>query len=318
MSWVSRLAAVHGAFWIADRWYRIWWYVWPAALALLISGWIYADKPSWGGDARNALQGEWAKPVTLATPIPIRNSPILANWPEKLQSDVAVCFTRAPDIHPIIDACSRLIDSGEISNSQRSSAYNQRGFLRRVKEPIRALEDVEAALKLMPNVPYALANRAYIYIGQSKFDAAIQDLNKAIEQFPPTASGPAHHLRGLAYFKLGDYQKAQTELDEALRLDPNNPDPLMNRGELEQAQKNNDAALRDFDEYSRRVPRDPRGPIGRATVLEATGHPQEALAALDKALIIDPANLRAAALRDRLRAQRIGTDQSKTGDNSPK
>ncbi|MDH2344188.1 MULTISPECIES: tetratricopeptide repeat protein [unclassified Bradyrhizobium] len=312
MTWVSRIAAVHSAFWIADRWYRIWWIIWPAALTLLISGWIYLDKPTWGEST--ALQGNWAKPIVLATPIPTRNSPILANWPEKLHNDVAACFTRAPDINPIVEACSRLIDSGEIGNPQRSSAYNQRGFLRRVKDPARALEDVEAALKLMPNVPYALTNRAFIYIGQSKFDAALQDLNKAVEQFPPMASGPAHHLRGIAYFKLGDYQKAQIELDEALRVDPNNPDPLMGRGELEQAQKNNDAALRDFDEYSRRVPRDPRGLIGRATVLETTGHPQEALAALDGALAIDPSNLRAATLRDRIRKQGLRVDPSKPGD----
>lgn len=170
-------------------------------------------------------------------------------------------------------------------------------------------------MKLVPNVPYAFTNRAFIYIGQRRFDAALQDLNKAIEQFPPMASGPVHHLRGIVYFKLGDYQKAQIELDEALRIDPNNPNPLMGRGELELAQKNSDAALRDFDEYSRRVP---RGLIGRATVLEATGHSKEAPAALDNALALDHANLRAGALRDRLRAQRTRVDLSKTGDNFPK
>jgi len=73
MTWISRLAAVHGAFWVADRWYRIWWYGWPPALALLICGWIYADKPSWGG-AANVSPGSWAKPIALATPIPIRRS----------------------------------------------------------------------------------------------------------------------------------------------------------------------------------------------------------------------------------------------------
>ena len=317
MSRVSRLAAVHGAFWVADRWYRIWWYVWPAALALLISGWIYTDKPSWGG-AANTSPGDWAKPVALATPIPIRSSPILANWPEKLQNDVVSCFASATDIHPLIDACTRLIDSGEISNPQRSSAYNQRGFLRRVKEPARALEDFDAALKIMPNVPYALTNRAFVYIGQGKFDEAIQDLNKAIEQFPPVASARARHFRGLAYFKLKDYDKAMSDLNDAVRLDPNNPDPLMSRGEVEQARNSNDTALRDFDEYIRRMPRDPRGPIGRATVLEATGRLQEALAALDDALTIDPANLHAAMLRTRIRAQQSGGGLSKTGGNSPK
>jgi tetratricopeptide (TPR) repeat protein len=314
---VSRLAAVHGAFWVADRWYRIWWYVWPASLALLISGWIIVDKPGLSGTQESASAGNWAKPVTPAAPIPVRNSPILANWPEKLHNDVLICFSEASDLVPLVDACSRLLNSADLANPQRVVAYNRRGFLLRLKQPARALEDYDAALKIQPNAPIVLTNWAFIYLTRNQNDAALADLNKAIEQFPPTAAGRAHFLRGVAYKQLTDYDKAIAELDENQRIDPDVPDHFVIRGEIEQARKNYDAALGDFDEFSKRAPRDPRGLIGRATVLEVTGRPQEALTALDSALNIDPSNLRATALRDRLRAQQKAVDQLKKRDDPP-
>jgi tetratricopeptide (TPR) repeat protein len=317
MTWVSRVAAVHGAFWVADR-YRGWWYVWPASLALLIAGWIYIDKPNSGVAQESALQGDWVKPTTTTTLIPMRNSPILANWPEKLHDDVKACFSNPGDIIPPINACTRLIDSGEIANQQRASAYNQRGFLQRRNQPARALEDFEAALRIVPNMPPAPTNRAFIYLTRNQTDAALADLNKAIDQFPPAASAGAHFLRGAAYKQRLEYDKAIADLDEAQRIEPNVPDHLVIRGEIEEAGKNYDAALVHFDEFSKRAPRDPRGLIGRATVLDSTGHPQEALAALDSALSLALDNMRAAALRDRLRARQAVVDPPKKADDPPK
>jgi tetratricopeptide (TPR) repeat protein len=303
MTWVARLAAIHGAFWVADRWYRICWYVWPASLAFLISGWIYLDKPGFGSSPDSSPSASWAKPAATTTFIPVRYSPVLANWPEKFHSDVAICFANASDITPLIDACTRLLGSGEIANPQRAAAYNQRGFLQRVKQPNQALEDYNAALKITPDAPMVLTNRAFVYLTRNQNEAALADLNKAIEQLPPTATARSHFLRGVAFKQLSDYDKAIAELDEARKLEPDVPDHLIIRGEIEELRKNYDAALGDFDDFSRRAPRDPRGLIGRATVLEATGHQQEALVALDNALNIDPANRRAAGLRDKLRAQ---------------
>jgi cytochrome c-type biogenesis protein CcmH/NrfG len=60
--------------------------------------------------------------------------------------------------------------------------------------------------------------------------------------------------------------------------------------------------MRDFDEYSKRVPRDARGLIGRGMVLEATGRPREALLAYEGALKLDPSNSRALTESKRLRS----------------
>lgn len=317
MTTLSRLAAVHGAFWIADRWYRIWWYVWPASLGLLICGWIYVDKPGLDGAQESVLRGDWAKPMTNAPAIPVRNSPLLANWPQRLHDDVITCFSNASDIVPPVDACSRLLAVGDIANPQRSAAYNQRGFLQRIKRPAASLEDFDMALRITPDAPIVLTNRAFIYLTRNQNDAALADLNKAIERLPPAATARAHFLRGVAYKQLVDYGKAVAELDEAQKIEPNIPDHLIIRGEIELARKNYDTAMSDFDEFVRRAPRDPRGPIGRATVLEATGRTQDAIAALDAALAIDPANPRALSLRERMRARPTTADQARGRDNSP-
>ena len=138
MSMTSRIAALHGAYWSFDRWYRLSWYIWPGSLALLICGWIYADK---SGGTVAPTAGPWAKPAASAPPQPMRQSPVLANWPEKLQNDVASCFSNAIDLNPLIEACTRLIESGQVESRQLFAAYGQRGFLQRLKQPDRALED---------------------------------------------------------------------------------------------------------------------------------------------------------------------------------
>ena len=100
-----------------------------------------------------------------------------------------------------------------------------------------------------------------------------------------------------------------------MKVEPNNPDPYLTRGELEQAQQQYDAALKDFDEFSKRAPRSPRGLIGRGSVLEATGRPKEALVAYEQAVTLEPANAQALAARDRLRSAQDAGDQAK-GDQA--
>ena len=242
----------------------------------------------------------------MASPpsIPVRNSPVLANWPEKLHNDVTTCFSNAVDLNPLIEACTRLIQSGQANDGQLVSSYGQRGFLQRLSQPDRALEDYNAALKIQANSPVVLTNRAFIYLTRSRNDDAMADLNKAIELLPPAQAGLAHDYRGYAYFRLKDYDRAKDDLDEAIKHIPTNPDPYLWRGEVEKAQQQYDAALRDFDEFSRRAPRDPRGLIGRSAVFEATGRAQEAVAALENAIALAPNNAAALAARDRLLAKR--------------
>jgi tetratricopeptide (TPR) repeat protein len=308
MHWTTRIAALHGVYWSFDRWYRLSWYVWPGAMALLICGWSLVEKP---GETSTRSPDAWGKPVTPATPQPARRSPVLANWPEKLHTDVFSCFSNAIDLAPLVAACTRLIESGQIDNNQLASAYSQRGYLQRLKQPDQALQDYDTALKIQPNGPAALTNRAWIYLTRGQYDTAIADLNKAIELFPPVQAARSYSYRGFCYMKLMDDTRAMSDLNESLRLEPNAADPYLYRGEIERRQKLYDAALRDADEFIKRAPRDVRGFTVRGDILESTGRTQDALAAFENALTVDPNHARAKVMRDQLRMQLNNASQGR-------
>jgi tetratricopeptide (TPR) repeat protein len=301
MRWTSRLAAQHSALWGFDRWYRLWWYVWPASLALLISGWICIDKP--GGVALSG--GSWAMPVgqsvKLAIPAP----------PNSIQGELTKCFSNQVLSGSAVVACTGLINTGQVRGRQLAAVLTQRGFLQREKQPDSAVADYNAALKVQPDFAEAFDNRAWIYMTRGDYDAALQDLDKAINLLPPTSAGIARYYRGFAFLRLNNYPQALADLNEAQKLQPNNADIYLARGEVEQAQENYDAALRDFDEFSKRAPRDARGPISRGSVLEAMGRSREALTALEDAVALEPGNAHALAERDRLRAQQSEGNQPK-------
>ena len=151
-----------------------------------------------------------------------------------------------------------------------------------------------------------------------QYDAALQDLDKAIELLLPSTAGVARYYRGFAFLSLKNYPQALTDLNEALKLQPGNADYYLARGETQQALGSYDAALRDFDEFSKRATKDPRGLISRGAVLEAMGKPQEALAALESAVTLTPGNDFAVSERDRLRAQANADNQPKNQGDSPK
>jgi tetratricopeptide (TPR) repeat protein len=307
MRLTAKIAALHGAYWSFDRWYRMWWYIWPGAAALLVCGWIYVDKPA---RSTTASPAAWGKPLAATAATPMRRSPVLADWPEKLHNDVMACFSNAIDLNPLIDACTRLIDSGQANTRQMVAAYSQRGYDRRLTQPDVALADYNAALTIQADSPAVLTNRAFIYLTRSEYDAALEDLNKAIGLFAPGYAGHARYYRGFTLLKLKRYPEAITDLNEAVKLEPRNPDPYLARGETEQVQARYDDALRDFDEYSKLAPRDARGLIGRGLVLEATGRKKEALAALESAATLDSVNPRVLAIRDRLRSQQYFGDDA--------
>lgn len=308
MKTAGRIVALHGALWSIDPWYRWSWYAWPAAMAVLVTGWILIGKPVNTGAWGNA--GTWAKPIAqkAATSVPL---PVKTTTVNPVDLEVMSCFANRGTASE--SACTNLINGGKISGAKLASVYTQRGFMLRDREPDSAMSDFNAALKIQPDYAAALNDRAWIHMTRGDYDAALQDLNRTASQ--TTAWLPAavaYYYRGFAYLRLKDYAKAVSDLNEAIRRQPNNADYYLARGEAQQAQESYDAALRDFDEFSRRAPKDPRGLLARAVIFETTGKLQDALAALDSAITLAPDNDFAKSERDRLRGQVKGNDPAKS------
>lgn len=293
MQTTAQIAAIHGALWGYDRWYRLCWYFGPASLALLIVGWICA-----GAAGQPPLSaGSWGKPL----PQGVKNAPVRSNW---VQDEMAKCLAKTASYSAAVSAataCAGLINTGQVSGRQLAVVYTQRGFLEHDTKPDSALTDYNAALKVQPDFVDALTGRAWIRMMRGDYDAAFQDLNKAVDLSPPASSGVAYFYRGYAFLRVQNYPRALDDLNQAEKHQPDNADILLARGEVEQAQENYETALRDFDEFSKRAPKDPRGLIWRGLVLATTGRTKEALAAMENALALDPGNETARTERDRLR-----------------
>jgi tetratricopeptide (TPR) repeat protein len=301
MRGTARIVALHGALWSFDRWYRVSWYVWPGSLALLIVGWICVGKS--GGIAFSGSQippgGSWSRPINSPANPGAKAPALPANWK---QEKMATCFSKNTASSISVGACTELIITGLAKGRELAALHTQRGFLEREEKPEMALAEYNNALKIQPDFAEALNNRAWINMTRGDYDAAVQDLNKAISSTPPASAAIAHYYRGYAFLKLKNYPEALTDLNEAQRIQPDNADIYLARGEVRQAQENYPQALEDFDEFSKRVPKDVRGPVSRGSVLEAMGRTQDALTAVDDALALEPGNAFALAERDRLRA----------------
>jgi Tfp pilus assembly protein PilF len=145
-----------------------------------------------------------------------------------------------------IDACSRAIQSKRYSGHAQARLYLSRGVERRAKEDDdQALADFAEAAKIDKKYADAFFNRCSIYNFKKQYDAAVTECSQAIKLGPsPDATlaggseklGKDHALsdyyteRGFAYFKKDDYIHALVDLDNAIRLNPNNGRALKTRG----------------------------------------------------------------------------------------
>jgi len=102
-------------------------------------------------------------------------------------------------------------------------------FERAVLDPAKlstAIDDLDRSLKLTPSSE-ALTIRGFAYKRMGDKEKAMADFNAAIELNPNEAL--AWRVRGATWASKGDYQKAVADYSESIRIDPENPDSLLHR-----------------------------------------------------------------------------------------
>ncbi len=92
------------------------------------------------------------------------------------------------------------------------------------------LDTVNASLQYNAHDSEALYRRAYLYglIGCPRL--AIRDLNKAINQDPSQSA--LHRERGVCHVDMQNYEKALSDFNQALNLNPNSGDARLARARL--------------------------------------------------------------------------------------
>lgn len=112
------------------------------------------------------------------------------------------------------------------------------------KRLMKVLTQLDASIVLNHRDTNSLYKRAYLYgtIGCTR--AALVDLIKALKIDPVNPS--FHCERAICYIDMGEYSKAENDLNSAIEQNPNSGDALLARGRLYLLLNKPDLALKDL------------------------------------------------------------------------
>jgi tetratricopeptide (TPR) repeat protein len=128
---------------------------------------------------------------------------------------------------------------------QRAHAWELKGDLK------KAVSDVTQAYQLYPENYLNLAYRARLLTDLEEYGKALKDWDYVFEKISDKNSSQAvkaYMERSYTYTQMGDHQKALTDLNHALKLDPKNVGALIRRGSVYEVMKEYDKALVDFNQ----------------------------------------------------------------------
>jgi tetratricopeptide (TPR) repeat protein len=104
------------------------------------------------------------------------------------------------------------------------------------------------------NLSLAYYNRGIAYFKKSQYDRAITDFDQAIQLDPNSTF--ALNNRGTAYARKGQYDRAIADFNQAIRLNTNYAITYINRGSAFAKKGQYDRAIEDFDQAIRLDPND--------------------------------------------------------------
>lgn len=146
-----------------------------------------------------------------------------------------------------------------------------------------ALADLDKALELNKNLPNAYILRAGIAIGRSRdFKTALDDTDAAIKLLPQMAG--LYVNRAFLRYNLDDYFGAMADYDYAITLDPTDPTAYFNRALLRTEVADNDRAIADFSTVLRIDPDDVRSLYNRAMLYRTTRQYDKAIADINRVI----------------------------------
>jgi len=173
--------------------------------------------------------------------LPVLAAPAMSQ--STANDDMNKCHDLSGD--PAIDACTRAIDSGQLTQSNLAIMYYNRGYEWNNKdEEDRAIADFDQAIRINPNYTSAYNNRGLAWRAKGDYDRSIADFNQALQLDPNHAN--AYFGRGRDFYSQGDYTKAIADFDEAVRINPKLSGAFFNRGIAHASSRDWAAAAADF------------------------------------------------------------------------
>ncbi|HNZ42308.1 MAG TPA: tetratricopeptide repeat protein [Bacteroidales bacterium] len=168
-------------------------------------------------------------------------------------------------------------ESAILHNDHSALAYFiHAAEMKKINEPVKAIEDYNNAIKYYPKFIDAHYNRAIILYEQKQYEAALKDLDMVIATKPDYGYG-VYGMRGIVRSALGDYDGAEKDLNTALTINPDYTEGYKNMEILQQQKKNRPAALIESEKFN-----------ALGIELAKAGKYKEALVFFEKAHAKDP------------------------------
>jgi tetratricopeptide (TPR) repeat protein len=158
----------------------------------------------------------------------------------------------------------------------------------------RALADYDRLAAVVPDHPAVLFSRARAYVELGDVDAAIGDLERALELDPDDAD--AHNRLGVLLEGRGSFAEALEHYERVVALAPDNPVGWRNRGDALRALGRADAAATSYRRAVELDPDEASTRIALAEFLGVSGDYDGARTELERVLAVDPDSADAIAL----------------------
>jgi len=171
-----------------------------------------------------------------------------------------------------------------------------------------------------PNDVGAYVMRATAYGRKGEYDRAISDYDQAIRLEPAAdaeGGGLIYAARGGFYSLKGDYDRAIADYDRSIRLDPKVARAYRLRGIAFKHKGDYDHAIADANEAIRLDPKFAVAYVTRGEAYEAKNDPDHALADFDHALKLDPSLASARQGRERMQVLLARRSNPGTETNAP-
>src|SRR5262249_25818350 len=124
-----------------------------------------------------------------------------------------------------------------------------------------------------PQYPTAYTSRGLAYAAKREYDRAITDYDQAIRLNPTNVQ--AYHNRGVAYYEKNAYDRAIADFDEAIRLNPKSSSVYTSRGHAYYAKGAYDRAIEDYDQAILLEPNSPQARQYRVLANRLQGKPNQ-------------------------------------------
>ncbi|MGH6950746.1 MAG: tetratricopeptide repeat protein [Vitreimonas sp.] len=157
------------------------------------------------------------------------------------------CADEGAEAEARMEACSTLIESGELSSADRAAALSNRGAATyEAGDVTGALRDFRAALDADENAMLAVKGRATILVESGQLDAAEPLVRRLVESGEYEAE--AHYLTGVIAQQRGDIEGAMQAFDASIAADRRFAPAYAQRAAIKQKRENYAGAMADYYE----------------------------------------------------------------------